>query len=174
MPWLIKDPEGNPVGIDPGANKPSRLSDPSLTIEQVSVDDPRYVEIMHPIEFLLMEKIDEIKREYQQRSHLAFIENLGEHPSFGIQISNIDKMNSTLMALANGWITECKWNTLENVFQVFTAEDFRELTRRLYLYVQDCYAAKEHHRDAVNALEGREAIAAYDCSGGWPEQTLTG
>lgn len=55
-------------------------------------------------------------------------------------------------------------------FAKLTIAEIKQIAGMMGLHMQACFAMEEAHFDAINALETREEIAAYDTSTGWPNQ----
>lgn len=54
-----------------------------------------------------------------------------------------------------------------------TIAEVKQIAGAIGQFVQACYTAERTHHEAIEALETREEIAAYDTGQGWPNQTET-
>lgn len=73
-------------------------------------------------------------------------------------LAGLTDVDSVDFKATSGWVS-------------ITIAEVKGIAGAIGQFVQACYSAERGHHDAIEALETREAIAAYDTGQGWPIQT---
>lgn len=92
----------------------------------------------------------------------------------GVQVgTDIDDQNRITSVVANAALAgladsdEVDFKA-ESGWVSITIAEVKAIAGVIGQFVQACYSAERAHHNAINALETREEIAAYDTSAGWP------
>lgn len=93
----------------------------------------------------------------------------------GVQVgTTIDDQNRITSVVANAELAgltdadEVDFKAASGWVRI-TISEVKQIAGAIGQFVQSCYSAERAHHDAIEALETREEIAAYDVTTGWPE-----